>query len=703
MELSKKDVLGAFPVSPDSVHVRDVMRVLRVAGGGRAQFKAMVEELVVSGDLLKLRGRRFTRPPLEGGFVGTLTLTRGGYGFIASENDEPDLYVHGKNLAGAMHRDRVDAVVVSSRPGRKEGRITRVLERGTHSFVGVVHLGRHAGWLVPRDERLPDRVTAVDVKDVRHGDLVAARFVEWPDASGRLPRAEIVRSLARSGEAASETDIIVYDLGIPIEFAEGVQQEADSFSEELAPEDLECRRDLRDRPLVTVDPATARDFDDAVHAERRPDGGWRMTVAIADVAHYVHLDGSIDESARTRGTSVYLPDRVIPMLPDRLSGDLCSLRPGVDRCAMVTEFTVDPQGTMSDIEFYEAVIRSHGRFTYDRAGRLLGVHPDADGPETEGDELDEFSPVLFALLDATRKLRGRRRRRGYLAIDVAEPRVILDEEGDVERIGSYTRHEAHLMIEESMLAANEAVATHFVERELPTIFRVHASPPDSGLERFRNQAASLGFRMEGKASARELSRAMKKCAEHPRAWLLNICLLRAMSRAEYRAEVRPHFGLGLDAYLHFTSPIRRYPDLVSHRLLKALLHGEELPALDQLDETARASSRSERLALDAEREVLLLYKTLYLQKHLGDVFEGTIVGVTGSGVFVLLEGTNCEGFLPLAGMTDDHYDLDQGGSTLVGSRSGAQYRLGHRIEVRLVDVNISRRRVQLDWIRRLED
>ncbi len=643
--------------------------------------------------------------------TGTLTVNPRGFGWIATEGGSDDLWVGNSDFGPAMHRDRVRATIQRGSQGRVRGIVTEVLERGTHTFVGTYRESRFGGVVHPQDERLPERVQVPGLNrrpgskrgkgEAKDGDLVAAEFLSWPE-SAEGATAKVLQVFGTDGEAARETDLIVYDLGLRVRYPKDVERAAEQLPGEITEAIIEARSDLRARPLFTIDPESAKDFDDAVHVGPREGGGWTFTVAIADVGHFVESGSALDEEARARGTSVYLPDRVLPMLPHRISNDLCSLRPLEDRLALVAEFGVTPRGEIDEVELSEAVIHSHGRFTYDLVADMLGMRGSepAEGPEPH---FEALRGELEQLRDATRALRRARRQGGYLELDLPEPRIVLDAEGQVEAMRATPRHEAHKMVEEAMLATNIAVAGLFVQQEQASIFRNHDRPPAEALEKFRRRAATLGAPLKGKQepTAAALSRYIRGISEHPQSRLLNGLLLRSMARAVYEEEVAPHFGIGAEHYLHFTSPIRRYPDLAVHRLVKAMLHGDVLPSDEELAEISRRSCRTERLAVDAERTVLDLYKCLFLKERLGEEASASVISCTGLGLFVQLDEHLVEGLVGMQALTDDYYELDEAGEMLVGRKRGNRWKIGDRMMVRIEAVDIRRRRSNFGLVKRL--
>ena len=687
--LDRQRIVDCIPEAPQTIRVRDLMRSLNVPRGSRSALKDLLEDLVAEGILRRAGNRRYAKVGDDTVCFGTLTMTRNGYGFVALENDQPDVFVSGKNIYPAMHRDRVAISMFTNTRGRTEGEVKDVIERGTHSFVGYVHQARHAQWITPRDERLPERIQLIG--DATHGQLVAAEIVEWPERGRHRTTARVVRVFADEGRASKESEIIVYDLGLPMQFDEACLAEADRLEEPNLSLAGAERVDLTARAFFTVDPQSARDFDDAVYAEPDGRGGWLLSVAVADVAHFVAEGAHIDQAAHERGFSVYLPDRVLPMLPERLSADLCSLRPDVDRFAMVVDTHVSSEGELTLVGIMNAVIRSRKRLSYGRCAALLGLQGSAEA-DLEQALPEDVESAMHAVLDATRALRRRRKKSGYLELDVAEPVVRLGPSGDVEAIDIPKRHEAHLMVEEAMLAANVSVAQFFVSRGLGSLFRTHAHPPEKGLERFQKQVRALGLRIPFIESAGGLTAALKKLKHHKSAWLANMLLLRAMAKAEYSAAVEPHFGLGFDAYLHFTSPIRRYADLTVHRLVKVLLSAETIEP-DELEELARHCSRRERLVLDAEREVIGLYKAIFMQSYLNEELEAIVSGVSKNGLFIHFPDVHCDGFIPINELREDWFDANDEQTQLVGRNTGNCYTLGDSILAEVVEVSVSKRRV----------
>ena len=700
MSFLDSEVLAALPPSPKSIHVRDLAHQLGLDGDGRRELREFLKKLSDSGRCERSHGQHYSRARNIGEVTGTLTLTARGFGFVALDGGGEDLYISGRNVGDSMHRDRVRVrIVQSGESDRREGVVTGVIEHGTRTFVGTLRVARHGTWLTPQDPRLPESVGVVDRGDARDGDRVAAEFVTYSD-DPEGARARIIKVFGAEGPAAHETEVIVYDLGLPVSFRPESEAAAAAAK---APDKktISRRHDLRKRPLVTIDPESARDFDDAVHAVALDTGGWTLTVAIADVSHYVLEGSALDEDARERGTSVYLPDRVLPMLPHALSSDLCSLRPLEDRLALVAEFDVGPNGEVGRYTLYEAVINSHARFTYERCAKLLGLRADDDAPTVDADPAFEaLRPVLEAALHCTRALRAYRRRRGYLELDLPEPKILLNTNGEISDVVATERNEAHKLVEEAMLAANEVVARHFVASDRPAIFRVHDRPQEAALLRFQAiaQAFEAPLQLKGAPSAGRLSNYLRTLEANPHKRILHQLLLRSMAQAAYNEEAGLHFGLGSPAYVHFTSPIRRYPDLIVHRLIKAELQREAWPDAEVLGTLADHCGRRERLAVDAERTVQDLYKALFLSKHIGEEFSGLVIGVTQLGLFVQLDEHLVEGMVSLGSMRDDVYVHDERANEYRGRRVGQRVGLGARVQIKVGSVDVTRRRVDFAFL-----
>lgn len=621
---------------------------------------------------------------------GRLEVNPRGFAFVV-ETGGPDVFVPPKFFGGALHGDRV-RVWLRTEPGAPgpEGHVMEVVERGRRAWVGrLVRAGRY--WMVePRDERLPPvRVGRGRTRRrVPAGTLVRVEVTEWPETPRGPAVGRVVEVLGAEDLPGMDMRLLMEEQGLPADFPEPVVEEAAALPGEVRPEDVSGREDLRDRFIVTIDGADAKDLDDAVSVERTPDG-YVVGVHIADVSYYVREGSALDREARARGTSVYLVDRVIPMFPVALSNQLCSLNPGQDRLTVSVFVSVADDGTVRRARFARSVIRSRHRLTYEAVNAALAGRPGA---------LEPIRDWLLLAHEVAEVLHRRRRERGAIDFDLPEPRVVLDPSGAPVALGVRERGPAERLIEEFMLLANEAVARRLEERELPGIWRIHEPPAPDKLEMFREMAASLGYRLPAaRPSPKALQRLLDACAGKPEERVLRTSLLRAMQQARYAAENAGHFGLATSSYTHFTSPIRRYPDLFVHRVLVAHLAGRldadqaarwaaEAPAV------AALASERERLAQDAERASVQLKQVQYMADKLGEEFDAVISGVAAFGLFVQLD-TLVEGLVRLEDLPDDAYELEASRYTLVGRRTGTHYRIGDPVRVSVIRVDTDARRI----------
>ncbi|MGB0646791.1 MAG: ribonuclease R family protein [Bradymonadia bacterium] len=651
----------------------------------KSRLSDHLDYLVEQGKVRRIDTRHYTIAEHEKVVEGTLVCTRRGAAYLSTEVFDEDVYIPKHQLNAGMHRDRVLARLERSN-GKRVASVIEVLERGTHTFVGVVHIVGKAQWIEPRDERLPDRIQLM-TGSCEHGELVAARFDSYPRGRDDVPTASVIKRLAREGEAADETELMIYDLGLPTAFPRDVLEEAASSKLDVDKLLNSTHVDLRDVPFITVDPQSARDFDDAVSVQRLDTGGWCLSVAVADVSLFVSEGSRLDEEALVRGTSVYLPDRVIPMLPDHLSGDLCSLRPKVDRAAMVVQMLIDPEGNLGKATIKEAVIQSHQRLSYDAVTQYFNAADSSELPPLVRSQLDELKAV-------TRQLRKLRKQHGYLELELPEPKIVLDESGQVNSIDAYERQESHLMIEEAMLAANVAVAKFCINNQRETLFRVHGEPDEEKLDSFAVAFEKLGDAELSRSGVSGYSESLRRIGDPDVKALLSTLLLRSMMKAEYKTKLSLHYGLGFEAYLHFTSPIRRYPDLIVHRIVRQVLRSESHALRHDLSEVASQSNRRERLALEAERDVQALYKCLWLKDRIGERFAGFVIHVSVKGAFVKLGETHCDGFLPFE-RPPSRRRLNRRQPAVRVDPTGLPFQIGERVIVELEDVSVRRRRVQL--------
>ncbi len=684
-KLAKARQAGHGPVVPAS------------EGGNR---QASARSLPAARDQALAGDGRETRRPAPNAKLGTLRIHARGHGFVTCDDGSEDVFLGASELRGALHGDRV---AVSARRGERglEGTILAVLERSQKYVAGL--LSQNASGLViePSDARLPKVVRVVGrvPGDAVPGIAVVAEVVRYPD-DGSAPEARVVRVLGVEGSAEVEVAKIKLREGIREDFPEAVLAEARAFGDRLSARDRKDRVDLRDLDLVTIDPITARDHDDAIFIERSEHGGYHVVVAIADVSHYVREGSALDGEALERGTSIYLPDRAIPMLPPELSANLASLVAGKDRLTLAVDMELGPNGVVRSFRYVEGVMRCKAGLSYEGVAQALGFTREGRNEKAAV----RLHPMLEVLHECAMLLRGRRMKRGSLDFDLPEPQVELDpksgEPTNIKRRGQDPGvRKAYQLVEEMMLLANETVAADLFKREIPGIYRVHGLPDQDRLEQFASLARALGHPLEldEGPSPRELSRFLADIEDSPKRGSLSYLLLRAMQQATYDTVNIGHFGLAAEHYLHFTSPIRRYPDLAVHRVVKKLARREPIDARGlerKLSEQAAACSKLERRAMLAEREVIDVYRAILIKDRVGEEFEGTVTGVAPHGIYVAFDEPFVEALCHVTALgAGDFYELDAHGLRLVGRRSGASFGLGDRMAVRLESVNVAERSI----------
>jgi len=686
------------------VSLRELPRAARLTPQETNALPEHLGELVRTGAVAqRQRGRQFVLGSMLGLIAGRLQVHPDGYGFLTAENTaEEDYYVPRGGVRPAMHGDRVRASARHSKWGRRAARVVDVIERAHTQLVGTYHHDRRGGVLAPQEERVTYQVHIPPGRaaGARDGDVVVGRITRYPSAASDL-EADIIAVLGPATDPRVETEAVIYRYELPLTFPADVLVEAATIPSAVAPLAIADRLDLRALPVVTIDGENARDFDDAVSIEVRAHG-FRLWVSIADVAHYVTAGSALDREACARGTSVYFPDRVIPMLPEALSNGICSLNPGVDRLSKTVIMDFDAHGKVAHTEFHNSVIRSTARLTYTDLKRVL---VDDDAPTRQ--RLGSLAPMLDTMKRLCDSLRKRRHARGSIDFDLPEAEVILDLTGRPEAIVRAERHIGHQIVEEFMLAANEAVARHLLHHKVPLLHRVHEPPDADHITELTRFLATFGVPLKTAPDAptpRDFQQALETAAGRPEERLINTVLLRAMKQARYAAEPLKHFGLATAAYTHFTSPIRRYPDLIVHRLLGEILSSPRLPPAKHdlwaacLPGLAEATSRRERVAMDAERAVVALKKVQFMQDKIGQDFAGFISGIQQFGFFVELREYFVEGLVHVATLEDDTYELVPRGHLLRGRRRNAIYRIGDPVTVRVVAANPERQRIDFQLL-----
>src|SRR6267378_2851869 len=692
--------------------MRELLQVLKVPKDDRTSFKRHIKSLVASGELIQIRGHRFGLPEKMDLYVGRLQTHPAGYGFVTPErpldSGSGDIYISPPHLNDAMHGDRVVVRIERIKEdGRSEGRVIRILERGNESLVGRYDRDENGmGYAVPFDRRVLMDIVIPPGQEggASPGEMVTVELTRWPTATrGAIGRvAEVLGDIDAPGV---DTEIIIRKHGIPDTHSDEAVAEAVRLGSAVSERDIRGRTDFRGVTTVTIDGEHARDFDDAITIEKLPNGHFWLGVHIADVSHYVREGSALDREAYERGTSVYFPDRAVHMFPAELATGLCSLNPHVDRLVQSCLMEVDRHGQVVRSEFHDGVINSTERMTYTAVNGIL----------TERDPalMDQYAglvPMFELMRELFQILNDARRRRGSIDFDINEAEVIMDEGGVVEAITALQRNVAHRLIEEFMLLANETVATHLESQQAPSLYRVHEEPDILKVAKFEEFISGFGYSLGAPVNAlrpRHFQKLLEKIHGKPEEKPIAFLMLRTMQKARYAPENLGHFGLAASSYTHFTSPIRRYPDLVVHRALRAARHGtlsaeEREEWAEELPETARHSSEMERRADDAERELLQWKKVKFMADKVGDEFEGYVTGVAAFGVFVELIEHYVEGLVHVSTMADDYYRLVESAHMLRGENTQKMYRLGDKVKVQVIRVNMDVRQIDLGLMEILE-
>ena len=677
---------------------RQLLDRLQVPTDAEAEFLAFLQERVGAGDAVEIKGGQFAHPSRVDLVVGRIQAHKDGFGFVIPDDPvQPDLYVKPRALKGAMHGDRIVARL-ERRGRRPEGRVIRILKRARSHVIGRVSIRKKSTVVMPLEERLtqPIAVHRDEILGATDGQVVQVEITVYPDAE-HPAEGQVTQVLGTPGEPDVEAKAIALQHGIPVEFPAKVLTQANKVPDQVREADLVGRRDLRDLPFVTIDGESARDFDDAVCSEALEGGSFSLWVAIADVSHYVREGSILDQEAFDRGTSTYFPDRVFPMLPEKLSNGICSLNPKVDRLAMVAELTFSRGGRCQQAAFYPAVICSRHRLTYTVVAEVLR-DPDCEAAGQYADVAGD----LWRMGELARAIRTRRRERGTIDFDLPQAEIVLDTQGRPEDIVRSQRNWAHFLIEEFMIAANEAVAEFLTDADIPLPYRVHGEPDPERVEEFRRFVHNFGYTLKGKTKLhpKDFQDLLRQVEGKPEERMIHHMMLRSMKKAEYTPVNVGHFGLASESYAHFTSPIRRYPDLILHRHLKAAVRTrrptrkwrEQARQYLAADACPHLSLR-ERAAEAAEREAVSWKKCQFMADKVGSVHWGYITGVAGFGAFVELEEFFVEGLVHVSGLGDDFYHYSEELKRLIGERTRRTFRIGDRLRVRVDRVNVDRRQI----------
>lgn len=681
--------------------LKELAILLQVPKEQRSELKAVMDALEAEGKVhvsqkgkyLKGAGRTLR---------GVYQAHPRGFGFVTIEGEADDIFIPEKETNGALHGDTVEILLTASPEGkRKEGKIVKIAERGTAKIVGLYQVakGKHYGFVIPDNQRFLQDIFVPEerAKGAVDGHKVVVELTSYGSDNAK-PEGKIVEILGHVNDPGVDIMSIVKSYDLPVEFPEKVMNQAERVPEEVSDADMAGRKDLREWVMVTIDGEDAKDLDDAVSLTRTEDGkNWILGVHIADVANYVQERSALDREALHRGTSVYLADRVIPMLPHRLSNGICSLNAGVDRLAMSCIMTVDAKGDVIDHEICESVIRVNERMSYTSVKKILEDHD-----EEETTRYIDLVPMFEEMEQLAGILRNRRHQRGSIDFDFPESKIMLDEEGHPMEIRSYDRNVATKIIEDFMLLANETVAEEYYWREIPFVYRVHETPDEDKIKKLAILINNFGYSLHISDEVRpgQIQKLLAKIQGTPQETMISRLALRSMKQARYTPENDGHFGLAARYYTHFTSPIRRYPDLQIHRIIKDDLRGrmnekkmEHYQTI--LPEVTRQASETERRAEEAERETIRLKKAEYMEAHIGEVFEGVISGITNWGIYVELSNT-IEGLVHVANMYDDHYDYYEDRYEMVGEHTGKTYKLGETVYVRVIDADCLTRTIDFE-------
>ena len=678
--------------------VEQVYTLLDISFDERDNFNKRLNAMEREGQIMRNRKGALCLAEKIHAIAGTVQGHPDGFGFLVPDDKTKypdDLFLGPREMAQVMHGDR--AMVRMSgldRKGRPEGKIVEVLERSTKSLVGRVIQGQGVTIVAAEDKRINQDILIPYHLDMgaKPGQVVMVELTAQP-SSGAHPMGKVVQILGNYADSGMEIEIALRKHKLPHEFSLAAIKQAESIPKLVQAADYKGRIDLRELPLITIDGETARDFDDAVYAEKQG-SGWRLVVAIADVSFYVKPDDALDKEAFERGNSVYFPRRVIPMLPEALSNGLCSLNPDVERLCMVCDMQSDALGIVNTYKFYPSVMRSKARMTYTKVADML--------ENSQGELAKEYANIMIHvqnLYSLFKLMLNQREKRGAIEFESTETMMIFDDNGKIERIVPTGRNDAHKLIEECMLAANVCAADFLSKNEHAALYRIHEGPTPEKLEALRTFMAEVGFGVTGgnKPHAKDYGKLMNLIKTRPDAQLLQTVLLRSMQQAVYSPDNVGHFGLAYEAYAHFTSPIRRYPDLVIHRAIKSVLNGEKYKAKDW-NNLGVHCSMTERRADEATRDVNNWLKCYYMQDKIGEIFKGTIAGVTAFGVFVALDGVYVEGLVHVTELGNDYFNYDKARHEMLGERTSARFRLGDRLTVKVARVDLETSKIDFTLV-----
>ncbi|HAT1771598.1 TPA: ribonuclease R [Legionella pneumophila] len=657
------------------------------------RLKAMLRD----GQIMQDRRGRFCLLQKINLLRGTVQGHPDGFGFFIPDDGSEDMVLSAKEMRAVMHGDVVLAYQSGlDRRGRPEAKIHEVLEHANATVVGRFFTEHGVNFVIPDSKRLTQDISIPQefIGDAKNGQIVLVELIAYPNKRSQAI-GRVIHILGEHMAPGMEIQVAIHAHGIPFEWPDDVLAEVAKIPQQISEEQLRGRTDLRNLPFVTIDGEDAKDFDDAVYCYKKPKGGFQLYVAIADVSHYVAKDSALDKEAARRGNSVYFPGKVVPMLPEALSNGVCSLNPHVDRLCMVAELSISQEGKISRSRFYRAVIHSHARLTYTAVGKWL--------EQGKADEKHQaLWPMLESLYDLYHVLLDTRKLRGAMDFETTETRIEFDENKKIKCIVPVIRNDAHKLIEECMLAANVATARFLEKAEIPTLYRVHAAPEEDKITALRQFLGELGLSLGGgrKPGPKDFQRTMNMIGDRPEKHLIETVMLRSLKQAQYVESNEGHFGLAYSAYTHFTSPIRRFPDLLIHRAIGHLLDNHPIYEFEysheDMNRLGKHSSMTERRADEATREVITWLKCEYMQDKLGQVFKGRISAVTSFGIFVELDEIYVEGLVHVTSLKNDYYTFDSAKHRLIGARGGQVYRLGDKMTVLVARVDLNERKIDFE-------
>ena len=695
LELTKDILLKIFKKEKKPLAPSELVAILSLNKKQGKTLKQLLKNLVRDGSIVELKNKRYGMPREMNLVSGTLWCTRSGNGFVVPDNvEEKDIFVPSRFIKDAFHGDKVIARVEHSFRGKKEGTIIKVTQRKIRNIVGFVRRDRNTTYIIPEDERISHYFVVTSTlksAGLHDNDLVAARITRFPEG-GMDPACTVLKVFKGLQNVLSITQFVQYKSALPFRFKKRTESEAQALDTSM---NLKDRLDLRETIHVTIDGELAKDFDDAVCIEKT-DKGFTLYVSIADVSHYVSPGSTLDREAYERGTSIYFPGTVVPMLPKVLSNGICSLNPEEDRLAMTVKLAFNTNGDLTGSSFHKSIIRSFLRLTYNEVEDAL-IRKD----RAIRKEVQRILPALECMGELAALLSAKREKRGSLDFDLPESDVILDIEGDIHNILRAERLFSHRIIEEFMIAANEAVADFLTENKANAMYRIHEPPDTEKLKDFERllQALSIGYKRDTK-NIKGLQAVLRNVEGTDYEFLVNRVLLRSMKQARYSSQNKGHFGLASHCYLHFTSPIRRYPDLVCHRALKSLLSdGGKRYGEKELETMANYLSDRERLAMEAEREIEDRIRVLFMRDSIGKEYNGIVSHITSFGFFVELLDVFVEGLVLINTLYDDYYHFEEERFRLVGRRTRKIYRVGDKVKVRVILADVEKNQLHFSLVK----